>query len=69
MRDCLTNAGFDPGLVDSGLLAGAETYGANLEQAVIAGVFGSPFYVVDSGQSFFGQDRLSDLDAHLAGDL
>lgn len=69
IRDCLENAGFDPSLADSGLLSGAETYAANLEEAVSANVYGSPFYVVDSGQTFWGQDRLDDLDAHLAGDL
>lgn len=67
VRDCLAAAGFDPGLADSGLLSGAETYAANLEDAVAANVFGSPFYVVDTGQSFWGQDRLEDLDLHLAG--
>jgi len=69
VRDCLQKAGFDPALADSGLLSGAETYAANLEEAVNAGVFGAPFYVVDSGQSFWGQDRLEDLDLHLAGKL
>ncbi|MBE0452710.1 2-hydroxychromene-2-carboxylate isomerase [Roseovarius autotrophicus] len=69
VRDCLTRAGFDPALADSGLLSGAETYAANLEDAVAAGVFGAPFYVVDSGQAFWGQDRLEDLDLHLAGML
>ncbi len=69
IRDCLSAAGFDPALTESGLLTGAETYAANLEDAVKAGVFGVPFYVVDSGQMFWGQDRLEDLDAHLAGDL
>ena len=69
VRDCLEQVGFDPALADSGLLSGAETYAANLEEAVNAGVFGAPFYVVDSGQSFWGQDRLEDLDLHLAGKL
>jgi len=69
VRDCLQKAGFDPALADSGLLTGAETYAANLEEAVNAGVFGAPFYVVDSGQLFWGQDRLEDLDLHLAGKL
>ena len=50
-------------------MSGAETYAANLEEAVNAGVFGAPFYVVDSGQMFWGQDRLDDLDAHLAGEI
>lgn len=69
VRECLADAGFDPSLADSGLLTGAETYAANLEQAVEAGVFGAPFYVVDSGQMFWGQDRLDDLDLHLGGKL
>jgi len=51
------------------LLAGAETYGRNLEEAIANGVFGSPFYILDDGQRFFGQDRIDDLDAYLAGDL
>lgn len=67
VRDCLARAGFDPALADSGLLAGAETYAANLEEAVNRGVFGTPFYLTDSGQSFWGQDRLEELDLHLAG--
>ncbi len=69
VRECLQKAGFDPKLADSGLLSGAETYARNLEDAVNAGVFGAPFYVVDSGQSFWGQDRLDELDLHLAGKL
>lgn len=68
LRDILTATGFDPALVDKGLFVGAETYGRNLEQAVEAGVFGSPFYVVrETGQKFWGQDRLDFLDRHLAG--
>jgi len=69
VRECLEKAGFDPKLADSGLLSGAETYARNLEEAVNAGVFGAPFYVVDSGQSFWGQDRLDELDLSLAGKL
>jgi 2-hydroxychromene-2-carboxylate isomerase len=66
---CLSDAGFDPGLADKGLLMGAETYARNSEEAVMAGVFGSPFYVVSTGQKFWGQDRLEDLNLHLAGKL
>ena len=67
IRDILSAHGFDPALADIGLFVGAETYGRNLEQAVEAGVFGSPFYVVrESGQKFWGQDRLDFLDRHLA---
>lgn len=65
IRDCLAAAGFDPALADTGLLAGAETYARNLEEAVDRGVFGSPFYVVGD-ELFWGQDRLDDLDAHLS---
>ena len=66
IRACLDGAGFDPALADSGLLAGAETYAQNLEDAVTAGVFGAPFWVTADGARFWGQDRLEDLDAHLA---
>lgn len=66
IRDCLGKAGFDPGLADRGLLAGAEAYGRNLEEGIAAGIFGVPSWVVD-GQVFWGQDRLEFLDAHLAG--
>lgn len=69
IKGCLEAAGFDPGLADSGLLAGAETYAANLERAVEAGVFGVPFFVCDDGARFFGQDRLDQLDRHLGGTL
>jgi 2-hydroxychromene-2-carboxylate isomerase len=69
IRDCLAGAGFDPSLADSGLLAGAETYGRNLEDAVSAGAFGAPFWITDQDQRFWGQDRIADLDAHLAGTL
>lgn len=68
IRACLEEAGFDPALADSGLLQGAETYAANLEEAVERGVFGAPFYIVGD-EMFWGQDRLEDLDAHLAGRL
>lgn len=69
IKSCLEEAGFDPALTESGLLTGAEVYAQNLEEAVGRGVFGSPFFIADSGQKFWGQDRLDDLDAHLAGDI
>ncbi|MGR3795948.1 DsbA family protein [Vannielia sp. SX4] len=67
IKGCLEGAGFDPGLADRGLLAGAETYGRNLDEAVEKGAFGAPFYVVDDGALFWGHDRLDDLEAHLKG--
>lgn len=69
IRECLEAAGFDPALADSGLLTGAMVYEQNLEDAVAAGVFGVPFFVTDGGALFWGQDRLEQLDRHLAGDL
>lgn len=68
IRSCLSEAGFDPGLADSGLLIGAETYARNLEKAVENGVFGAPFYIVDD-QRFWGQDHIADVDAYLSGNL
>ncbi|MBW4962019.1 2-hydroxychromene-2-carboxylate isomerase [Sulfitobacter sp. CW3] len=69
VRDCLTKAGFDPAVADKGLLPGADTYARNLEEAVEKGVFGAPFYILDDGQKFWGQDRLEDLEMCLDGRL
>ena len=66
VKSLLESAGFDAALADSGLLTGAEIYARNLEDAVNAGVFGAPFYVTSDGAKFWGQDRLDDLDLHLA---
>ncbi len=69
VRDMLSRSGFDPGLADSGLLSGAEIYGANLEEAVLRGAFGAPFYITDGDARFWGQDRIADLDLHLSGKI
>ena len=67
---CLEAAGFDPGLAGGMMLAEAEEYSANLEEAVNRGVFGAPFYIVaETDQRFWGQDRIGDLDLHLQGKL
>lgn len=67
LRDLLEKSGFDGGLVNSGLLVGAEEYARNLDEAVAAGVFGVPFMIVrETDQRFWGQDRLDFLDRHLA---
>jgi 2-hydroxychromene-2-carboxylate isomerase len=68
IRACLTGAGFDPALANKDLLHSADTYSRNLEDAVEAGVFGAPFYVIDK-QRFWGQDRIEDLDLYLQGKL
>ena len=41
------------------------TYEANTKMALENGVFGAPFFVVDGGERFWGQDRLDYLDDHL----
>ena len=69
VRACLVEAGFDASVADKDMLSSAETYAANLEDAMNAGAFGAPFYVTDDDQRFWGQDRLDDLDAYLSGDL
>lgn len=66
VRDCLTQAGFDPDLADKGLWTGADIYEKNLEEAVNRGVFGAPFYISDEDERFWGQDRLADLDQYLS---
>lgn len=67
VQDILAAHGFDPGLSFSGMLIGAETYAANLEDAVLRGVIGVPFLITEGDARFWGQDRLADLDRHLAG--
>ena len=69
IKSCMEAAGFDPSLVDSGMLSGAMAYEKNLEDAVQAGVFGAPFFVCDDGARFWGQDRIEQLDMHLEGQL
>lgn len=66
IRAALEEAGFDGDLVNRGMLAGAEEYARNLDDAVAAGAFGAPFYIVDGAERFWGQDRIEDLDSYLA---
>lgn len=68
IADCLTRAGFKASLAMSGMLLGADTYARNLEEGVLAGVFGVPFFIVGD-ERFWGQDRVEDLDLFLAGKL
>ena len=68
VKDILAKHGFDPGIADKYMLMAAETYASNLEEAVSRGVFGVPSYAVGD-QIFWGQDRLDDLDLHLAGKI
>ena len=66
VQNILSMHGFDPKIADRGMMAAADTYMANLEEAVQRGVFGVPFYLVGD-ERFFGQDRLDDLDLYLRG--
>ena len=68
VRDILSAHGFDPGIADRHMMLAADTYSSNLEEAVLRGVFGVPFYIVGE-ERFWGQDRLEDLDLHLAGKI
>jgi 2-hydroxychromene-2-carboxylate isomerase len=65
LEELMAAAGFEPGLVSKGLLSGVGVYERNTEEALRAGVFGAPSYVVGD-EVFWGQDRLPHLDAHLA---
>ncbi len=68
VKAILAGHGFDPAIADKYMLMAAETYAGNLEEAVSRGVFGVPSYAVEH-QIFWGQDRLEDLDLHLAGKI
>ncbi|MEO0912840.1 MAG: 2-hydroxychromene-2-carboxylate isomerase [Pseudomonadota bacterium] len=61
---CLEAAGFGAELAGAGMLEGVEVFQRNTEEALKAGVFGAPFYIVGE-EGFWGQDRLAYLDRHL----
>ena len=65
IKAALDANGFDQSLADQGLMASAEEFSANTEEAISRNVFGAPSYVVGD-QVFWGQDRLSYLDSYLA---
>jgi 2-hydroxychromene-2-carboxylate isomerase len=65
VRDVLAAAGFDPGLVDRGMLSAVETLERNTDEALRRGVFGAPSYLFDD-EVFWGQDRLPLLEAALS---
>jgi 2-hydroxychromene-2-carboxylate isomerase len=63
LRDC----GYDVSkvLAEAGSVRSGELYRANSNDALAAGVFGSPTYLLD-GEPFWGQDRLALLDEALS---
>ena len=42
-----------------------KEWGANTDRAIAAGVMGSPFYIVDGDQCYWGQDRLEFVERQL----
>lgn len=52
-------------LADARAPSAQQRYDANTEQAIAAGVFGAPSYVID-GEIFWGQDRLDFVQQRLA---
>jgi 2-hydroxychromene-2-carboxylate isomerase len=67
LEEIINEAGLDP----AKLFAAAETpavqaeYERGTQQAIDAGVFGAPFFVID-GEPFWGQDRLDFVERKLA---
>ena len=67
ITDILTACGYDAPTVmaEAGSARTGEAYRANGNDALAAGVFGSPTYLL-RGEPFWGQDRLEFLDEALA---
>lgn len=67
LRDELQRAGVPAAVVDAGLAdpTAADLLRAEVNAAIAAGAFGSPFFIVD-GEPFFGVDNLELLDEWLA---
>lgn len=66
LAELLAEQGLDAACLDKAhTQAVQEAYEGYTEQAINAGVFGAPSYVVD-GEIFWGQDRLDFLDRRLA---
>ena len=66
LAELLAECGLDAArLEQSHSQAVQEQYEANTQQAIDAGVFGAPSYVVD-GEIFWGQDRLDFVERRLA---
>ena len=68
VADCLELAGYPRTFADSLSADSQTTFKEYTREAESRNVFGSPTYVA-SGQVFWGQDRLSHLDAWLGGEL
>lgn len=67
VRAALEAGGVRFSAIEPHLPAAAAQFAKNTDDAIAAGVFGAPFYIVGA-ERFWGQDRLPHLDAHL-GDV
>lgn len=68
LRTAVTRAGVDYEALVKSMDDDAEldaTWDANTKEALSRGVFGAPSYVLESGEIFWGQDRLDFLDRAL----
>jgi len=67
LAELLAECGLDAARLDQSYSqAVQERYEANTEQAIQAGVFGAPSYLID-GELFWGQDRLDFVERRLKG--
>ena len=64
----LSETGIDRAALEPHVDAARAAFDTMTAEAMERGVFGAPFYIVGE-QRFWGQDRISHLDAHLAGKL
>lgn len=65
VRAALESGGVRWSAIEPHLAAAEAAFEQNTADAIAAGVFGSPFYVIGE-ERFWGQDRLSFVDSHLA---
>ncbi len=65
VADKLASVGGDAAALAGAMEAAREVYAQNTREAVERGVFGVPFYLIGD-EKFWGQDRLDDVEAHLA---
>ena len=66
LRDEALRAGVPAAVVDAGLAdpTATDLLRAEVNAAIAAGAFGSPFFIVD-GEPFFGADRLPQIERWL----
>lgn len=68
IKDVLNELGVDAGALWQSLWSDrvGDTYGQATREAIEMGVFGSPTFVLEDGEMFFGQDRLDVLEYRLS---